>query len=339
MSDIYNSKQDLSRMKDEFEGESSTLSQSSTNVQDLGQPTLEVCRELIGHLGKIYAMHWGEDSQHLVSASQDGKLIVWNAETSNKIHAVRLRSNWVMSCGYSPSQKMVASGGLDNVCSVYDLTTDDDEAETPITVFRELNSHTGYVSCCRFLDDQQILTSSGDMSCILWDIDSGSKVTEFADHNGDVMSLALHSNKNLFVSGSTDATVKLWDIRSGNCELTFSGHQSDINWVEFFPNGEAIGTGSDDATCRLFDLRSTAEIAQYTDDDILCGVTSVAFSISGRLLFAGYDNFSIHVWDVLKQKEHAILEKHNNRVCTLGVTKDGSAVCTGSWDKELLVWA
>ena len=33
-------------------------------------------RTLRGHFGKIYAMHWAKDSRHLVSASQDGKLIV-----------------------------------------------------------------------------------------------------------------------------------------------------------------------------------------------------------------------------------------------------------------------
>ncbi|KAJ6234789.1 guanine nucleotide-binding protein beta g protein beta [Anaeramoeba flamelloides] len=339
MSEINNSKQELSKMKEEFEEETPTLSQSSTNVQDLGQRKWEVCRELSGHLGNIYAMHWAEDSQHLVSVSQDGKLLVWNAQTSKRIHTIILRSSWIMACAYSPSQKMVASGGLDNVCSIFNLTTHDDEDETPISVFRELNGHTGYVSCCRFLDDQQILTSSGDMSCILWDIDSGSKVTEFAGHNSDVMSVSLHTNKNLFASGSIDKTVKLWDIRSGNCELTFDGHKKDINWVEFFPNGNAIGSGSDDSTCRLFDIRSTAEIAQYTDEDIVSGVSSVAFSLSGRLLFAGYTDCSIRVWDVLKQKEHAKLEKHNKRVSTLGVSKDGSALCTAGYDSEIFIWA
>ena len=32
---------------------------------------------LKGHYGKVYAMHWSGDSRRLVSASQDGKLIVW----------------------------------------------------------------------------------------------------------------------------------------------------------------------------------------------------------------------------------------------------------------------
>jgi hypothetical protein len=33
-----------------------------------------------------------------------------------------------------------------------------------VRVSRELPGHTGYLSCCRFLDDNQILTSSGDMT-------------------------------------------------------------------------------------------------------------------------------------------------------------------------------
>jgi guanine nucleotide-binding protein G(I)/G(S)/G(T) subunit beta-1 len=36
--------------------------------------------------------------------------------------------------------------------------------EGNVRVSRELPGHTGYLSCCRLLDDNQIVTSSGDMS-------------------------------------------------------------------------------------------------------------------------------------------------------------------------------
>ena len=36
--------------------------------------------------------------------------------------------------------------------------------EGNVRVSRELPGHSGYLSCCRFLDDNQILTSSGDMT-------------------------------------------------------------------------------------------------------------------------------------------------------------------------------
>lgn len=54
-----------------------------------------------------------------MSASQDGKLIVWDSYTTNKVHAIPLRSSWVMTCAYAPSGSYVACGGLDNICSIY----------------------------------------------------------------------------------------------------------------------------------------------------------------------------------------------------------------------------
>lgn len=195
-----------------------------------------------------------------MSASQDGKLIIWDAYTTNKVHAIPLRSSWVMTCAYAPSGNYVACGGLDNICSVYNLSS----REGPTRVARELSGHSGYLSCCRFINDRRILTSSGDMTCMLWDVETGSKVTEFADHLGDVMSISINpTNQNVFVSGACDAFAKLWDIRTGKAVQTFAGHESDINAVQFFPDGQAFGTGSDDATCRLFDIRADRELNTY----------------------------------------------------------------------------
>ena len=224
---------------------------------------MRVRRILKGHLAKIYAMHWSTDRRHLVSASQDGKLIIWDAYTTNKVHAIPLRSSWVMTCAYAPSGNYVACGGLDNICSVYNLSAS--HGEGPLRVARELSGHSGYLSCCRFINDRRILTSSGDMTCMLWDIENGAKVTEFADHLGDVMSISINpTNQNVFVSGACDAFAKLWDIRTGKAVQTFAGHESDINAIQFFPDGNAFGTGSDDASCRLFDIRSDREVNQYS---------------------------------------------------------------------------
>jgi len=71
--------------------------------------------------------------------------------------------------------------------------------------------------------------------------------------------------------------------------------------LQYFPNGLAFATGSDDATCRLFDMRSDQEIAMYSHDNIICGISAVSFSCSGRLLFGGYDDFNCNIWDTLKQ--------------------------------------
>jgi len=299
-------------------------------------------RILKGHFGKIYAMHWAHDSKHLVSASQDGKLIIWNAVTTNKVHAIPLRSSWVMTCAYSPSCNLVACGGLDNICSVYKLPSSGQapkEGQQQKT-YCELAQHEGYLSCCRFIQDDEIITSSGDSTCILWDVEGKAPKAIFNDHQGDVMSVAISEQNETFVSGSIDATAKLWDHRNKKaCVKTFMGHESDINSVCFFPDGLAIGTGSDDSSCRLFDVRAYAQLCKYSDSKILCGITSVAFSKTGRMLFAGYDDHNCYVWDVQMGTLAAQLAGHENRVSCLGVSEDGKALCTGSWDTTLKVWA
>uniref|UniRef100_A0A8C6QQJ1 Guanine nucleotide-binding protein G(I)/G(S)/G(T) subunit beta-1 n=1 Tax=Nannospalax galili TaxID=1026970 RepID=A0A8C6QQJ1_NANGA len=259
-----------------------------------------------GHLAKIYAMHWGTDSRLLVSASQDGKLIIWDSYTTNKVHSIPLYSFWVMTCEYAPSGNYLACDGLDNICSTYSLKT----GEGNVHVSHELAGHTGYLSCFQFLDDNQIVTSSADTTCACGALKRASRQPPFTGHTGDVMSLSLAPNTRLFVSGACDASAKLWDVPKGMCRQTFTGHESDINGICFFPKNNAFATGSDDATCRLFDLRADQELMTYSHDNIICRITSVSFSKSGCLLLTG----------------------------CLGVTDDGMVVATGSWDSFLKIW-
>merc|ERR1711975_190537 len=121
----------------------------------------------------------------------------------------------------------------------------------------------------------------------------------------------------IFVSGACDAQAKVWDVNHMSCVRSFGGHESDINAVSFFPDGIGFATGSDDASCRLFDLRCSQELQAYTHDKILCGITSVDFSSSGRYLFAGYDDFNCYAWDSLTGKQVGVLAGRDNRVSCL----------------------
>lgn len=298
---------------------------------------------LKGHFGKIYAMHWAESSDQkyqLVSASQDGKLIIWNALTTHKLHAIMLRSSWVMTCAFSPSSQYVACGGLDNLCSIYKV----EDAKDPNTVSKpvELREHDGYLSCCRFIEDEKIVTTSGDGSCIIWNVEERVPFMTFKDHHADVMSVSVRPDKGLLVTGSCDQSAKVWDWKCKKaCVMDFAGlHDSDINSVAFFPDGQAFGTGSDNAKARLLDLRSCVQLSEFHDEKkfISC-VTSVDFSKTGKLLFAGHDDYHVQVWNVLTAQKVMPLHMHEHRVSCLGVSGDGKALCTGSWDTYLRIWA
>jgi len=310
----------------------------ANRLEGIANLSIKQRRLLKGHQGKVLCTSWCNDKRHLVSSSQDGKIIIWDAFSTRKEYFITMATTWVMSCAYAPSGNMVACGGLDNKVTVYPLSLDEDVTAKK----RAVGTHASYMSCCAFpYSDQQILTGSGDSTCALWDVESGQQLQSFEGHQADVMSLdhAPSETGNTFVSGGCDRMALVWDMRTGRCVQSFEGHQSDVNSVKFYPSGDAIATGSEDATCRLYDLRADREVAQYTKDSLIFGVNAVEFSVSGRLLFAGYNDYTINVWDALKCQRLTVLYGHENRVSCLRVSPDGTAISTGSWDCTLRIWA
>uniref|UniRef100_A0A8C6UX37 Guanine nucleotide binding protein (G protein), beta 5b n=1 Tax=Neogobius melanostomus TaxID=47308 RepID=A0A8C6UX37_9GOBI len=300
------------------------LHQVADKIEVLGALAIKTRRVLKGHGNKVLCMDWCKDKRRLVSSSQDGKVIVWDGFTLSKENGISVPCTWVMACAYAPTGCAVACGGLDNKCS------------------KAVAMHTNYVSGCTFTNsDNQILTSSGDGSCALWDVESGQLLQSFHGHTADVLSLDLAPSEtgNTFVSGGCDKKANVWDMRSGQNIQSFESHVSDINCVKYYPSGDAFASASDDATCRFYDLRADREVAVYQKDSVIFGASTVDFSLSGRLLFAGYNDYTINVWDVLKGTRSSILFGHENRVSRVRVSPDGTALCSASWDHTLRIWA
>jgi guanine nucleotide-binding protein G(I)/G(S)/G(T) subunit beta-1 len=106
------------------------------------------------------------------------------------------------------------------------------------------------------------------------------------------------------------------------------------------PDGRAFGSDSDDSLCRLCGLRSYSHVQHVGEDNIRCGITSVSFSKSCRLLLAGYDDCYCYAWATVKSQNGShvwMVNGHENRVSCLGVNETGQALCTGSWDSLLKV--
>uniref|UniRef100_A0A182TFP2 Uncharacterized protein n=1 Tax=Anopheles melas TaxID=34690 RepID=A0A182TFP2_9DIPT len=143
-----------------------SLVQATNNLEPIGRIQMRTRRTLRGHLAKIYAMHWGSDSRNLVSASQDGKLIVWDSHTTNKVHAIPLRSSWVMTCAYAPSGNF--SGRL-------------------------------------------LLAGYDDFNCNVWDTLKAERAGILAGHDNRVSCLGVTENGMAVATGSWDSFLRVWN--------------------------------------------------------------------------------------------------------------------------------
>ena len=152
------------------------LSNQNTEIKEK-IPQLRLTNQLKGHYGKIYTIAWANDSKHIVSGSKDGKLLLWNVVSGNKIHVVWLSSSYVMTCGISPEMnindvRFVGSGGLDNMVSLYNIKKDSIKSEAMDST-KLFQGHQGYVSTFKFIDSDRIISGSGDSKCMEWDVDQG----------------------------------------------------------------------------------------------------------------------------------------------------------------------
>ncbi|CAK1584150.1 unnamed protein product [Parnassius mnemosyne] len=314
-----------------------TLSCVAERLEPINFPNLKLRRVLKGHQSKVLCSDWSPDKRHIVSSSQDGKIIIWDAFTATKELTISMPSTWVMACAYAPSGNMVAAGGLDNKVTVFPLGGSDEE---PTARKRTVATHTSYMSCCLFPNtDRQLLTGGGDGTCALWDVESGQLLQSFQAHGADVTCLdaAAAEPGDTFVSGGCDRAALVWDMRSGHAVQAFDAHLSDVTSARFHPAGDALATGCDDSCCRLFDLRADREVARYGKDSIIFGVNSVDWSVSGRLLFAGYSDYTACAWDALRAARVCVLCGHEHRVTRVQLAPDGTALCTASWDATLRV--
>ena len=212
---------------------------------------------------------------------------------------------------------------------------------------RELEFHKKYLLDVGFVNDNEIISASGDETCILWDIEKSTAKTIYADHKGDVTSIDINKqNTNLFVSGSIDAIARIWDIRTNDkCIATFRGNYKDIDAVKWFVDGQSFITGCQDGYIRLFDMRSLRQLNEYINynnhtlhGNETSGVTCVDVSKSGSYIFAGYDNGELYMWSTLKSELISSMP-HDHVVSALEMSPNGYTLATGCWDFVMRTYA
>lgn len=184
------------------------------------------------------------------------------------------------------------TGSGDNSVKLYGLP----ESQEPLKVFGE---HTEDVMTLDTSSSSPYLFLSGscDSSVKLWDIRSGSSVTTFKSHKGDVNAVKfLEGSQNSFVSAGSDGCCLLQDLRAlrplGMYEAPASITSLDLSY-----SGRVLVTGDSEGDMRVWDLMNEQQSLQVLPAHGLC-VTSVSL---GRecLATSGYDGF-VNLWSVVR---------------------------------------
>jgi len=277
--------------------ETKTKSLLSSNQNEKEKRMLVQDRRIAAHAAKIYDCQVSNISTRIASVSGDGTWSIWDALSGECLFKTNCLTNWLMTCDmyYTSADNLLGlTGGLDNLITIYPIHLSTSPSSSPRI---EFPGHDGYVSCARFLFGPQfILSSSGDRSVRLWDIENHKIVwTNMESTGGDVMTVDA-INSDTYLSAGCDGMIHLLDSRQKNTNLKlFNGHEGDINSIHISKDQITFASASDDATCRVWDLRSGKELKKFKYNDE--GLSSVVLSGSGQTVYCGSQT-QLHVWDV-----------------------------------------
>lgn len=135
---------------------------------------------------------------------------VWDLETESLLYTLDFDSD-VTRIDFSPDSKYFISADYDGYIRIHDLQTGE--------LVRQLE-FTSAVSALEFLpvkggdSSYSIMAGYSEGQIRIWDSDE-QLIREFADHNGQVNSIAFNTDYSKAISAANDDTVKIWDIATG----------------------------------------------------------------------------------------------------------------------------
>ena len=313
------------------------------------------------HDGAVFCAVFCPNGKHIASASQDGKVTIWDAQSGKQLLQFRAHQDNARGVAYSPDGRLLATTSLDKTVRIWDVRTlAPDRNPSPLYTLERLGEGYSVV----FSPDGKRLASAGQRGIrpdglgtrvaevIIWDSNSGQELcTLEGQEHGMWSAMAFSPDGQSLATGHRGAdlgddlvgkVVHLWDANTGRKIRTFTGHTQSVLSVAFSPDGRFLasgagnisGFGGTDGELKLWDLLDGRELLGLRCHE----VWALAFSLDGRRLASAGRDQTIRVWDTSTGKEAITLRGHRGNVRTLVFSPDGRRLISASHDKTVRIW-
>jgi WD40 repeat protein len=295
-----------------------------------------------GHMAMIKNIIFTNNGKHLISASNDKTIRVWDIQTGKTVRILRGQiwaghEGKIYTAALSPNNQLLAVGGYfkNNVIRLIHFPTGQ--------IKHLLKGHDNVILTLNFSQDNKLLISgSADGTARIWDITSGNTLSTLKGDTNAINGVAFSPDNQFSATGSDDSTIKLWRVSDGTLQAILEGHEGKVKSVVFTPDGQYLLSGSDDKTIRLWHGKTGQFIKVLSKQNR--GVESLSVSFNEMFVLTGCGMngngaFLNHIFSIPSGKSISKFTKHQNLVLSTAISPDNTIAGTGGGnDHEIRLW-
>ena len=202
------------------------------------------------HDGKLLATGSGEPSR-------SGDIRIWSLETGELLRTIaEPHSDCVLGLAFSPEDDLLASGGADRFCKVFQVEDG--------RLSRVFEGHTSHVTGVAWRADGRMLaSSSADGTVKIWNPLTGEKLRSVAGFNKEVTAVRFLSDTDMAVCSGGSNLVRQIGGNGGNVIRDFPGVADYMHAADASDDGKVIIAAGQDGVLRIWnqDAQPLATIA------------------------------------------------------------------------------